>query len=66
MTDFQSSEAILNDLFSSIESKCGTKLSKIDNETEDEESDSDESTEEKVSDVSKVIILSIAYAIPMY
>ena len=66
MTDLQSSEAILNDLFSSIENNCGTNLSKLDNETEDEESDSDESIEEKVSEVSKVIIFSIANAIPRH
>jgi hypothetical protein len=54
MTDLQSSEAILNDLFSSIENNSNKKLPKSENETEDEDSDSDESAEKKVSEVSKI------------
>lgn len=52
MTELQSSDAILNDLFSSIENNCAKRLSKSkENETDDEESDSDESEEEKVPKV---------------
>ena len=53
MSDFQSSEAILNDLFSSIESKYDTVHTNSENQTEDEDSDSTESSEEKVPEVSK-------------
>ena len=53
MAELQSSEAILNDLFSSIENNCTNKLPKSENdETEDEDSDSDDSKEKKVSEVS--------------
>ena len=55
MAELQSSEAILNDLFSSIENNCTNKLPKSENdETEDEDSDSDDSKEKKVSEVSKI------------
>ena len=52
MTDFQSSEAILNDLFSSIESKYDKIHTNSENQTEDDDSDSTESLEEKVPEVS--------------
>ena len=53
MTDLQSSEAILNDLFSSFEKHIGKKSSKLEDDgTEDEDSDSEESEEEKVVEVS--------------
>ena len=43
MTEIQSSEAILNDLFSSFDSKNGRKMSEPGDEgTEDEDSDSEE------------------------
>ena len=43
MTEIQSSEAILNDLFSSFDSKNGRKMSEPGDEgTEDEESDSED------------------------
>ena len=43
MTEIQSSEAILNDLFSSFDSKNGRKMSELGDEgTEDEDSDSEE------------------------
>ena len=51
MTELQSSEAILNDLFSSFENNCGQKRSEDDG-TEDDDSDSDESVQEKVPEVS--------------
>ena len=54
MTDLKASEAILNDLFSSIENNCTKNLPKSEDETEDEDSDSDESSEKKVSEVSKI------------
>ena len=57
MSDFQSSEAILNDLFSSIESKYDTVHTNSENQTEDEDSDSTESSEEKVPEVSKLNFL---------
>ena len=48
MTDIQSSEAILNDLFSSFDSKNGRKRSDPGDEgTEDEDSDSEESVEDE-------------------
>ena len=47
MTEIQSSEAILNDLFSSFDSKNGRKMSEPGDEgTEDEDSDSDELVDE--------------------
>lgn len=55
MTEFQSSEAILNDLFSSIESKYDKIGINSNNETEDEDSDSTKSSEEKVSQVRKIM-----------
>ena len=55
MTEFQSSEAILNDLFSSIENKYDKIGRNSNNETEDEDSDSTKSSEEKVSQVRKII-----------
>ena len=54
MSNLQSSEAILKDLFSSIESNCNNKIHQSeDEETEDEDSDSDESIENKLPEVSK-------------
>ena len=70
MTDFQSSEAILNDLFSSIESKYDKIHTNSENQTEDDDSDSTESLEEKVPEVStatlfynqsSIIYLNIPY-----
>ena len=56
MTEFQSSEAILNDLFSSIESKYEKVGTNSENESDNEDGDSTKSSEEKVSQVSKVIM----------
>ena len=56
MTEFQSSEAILNDLFSSIESKYEKVGTNSENESD---GDSTKSSEEKVSQVSKVILHSL-------
>lgn len=47
MTELQSSEAILNDLFSSFEKNSGQNRAK----TEDEDSESNKSLEEKSSEV---------------
>ena len=54
MTDLQSSDAILNDLFSSIENDYGQKSSG-DDETEEEASASEESVKAKSLEVSKNI-----------
>ena len=56
MTEFQSSEAILNDLFSSIESKYEKVGANSENESDNEDGDSTKSSEEKVSQVSNVIM----------
>ena len=56
MTEFQSSEAILNDLFSSIESKYEKVGANSENESDNEDGDSTKSSEEKVSQVSRIII----------
>ena len=56
MTEFQSSEAILNDLFSSIESKYEKVGTNSENESDNEDGDSTKSSEEKVSQVSRIII----------
>ena len=70
MTDFQSSEAILNDLFSSIESKYDKIHTNSENQTEDDDSDSTESLEEKVPEVSTATLFynqsSIIYEYPQY
>lgn len=62
MTEFQSSEAILNDLFSSIESKYEKVDTNSENESDNEDGDSTKSSEEKVSQVSKVIIYAMKVA----
>ena len=54
MTDLQSSDAILNDLFSSIENDYRQKSSG-DDETEEEASASEESVKAKSLEVSKNI-----------
>ena len=54
MTDLQSSDAILNDLFSSIENNYGHNLSE-DDETEEEASASEESVKAKSLKVSEKI-----------
>ena len=59
MTEFQSSEAILNDLFSSIESKYEKVGANSENESDNEDGDSTKSSEGKVSQVSKVIMHSL-------
>ena len=56
MTEFQSSEAILNDLFSSIESKYEKVGTNSESESDNENGDSTKSSEEKVSQVSNVIM----------
>ena len=54
MTDLQSSDAILNDLFSSIENNYGQNPSE-DDETEEEASASEESVKAKSLEVSENI-----------
>ena len=54
MTDLQSSDAILNDLFSSIENNYGEKSSD-DDESEEGASASEESVKEKSLEVSENI-----------
>ena len=56
MTEFQSSEAILNDLFSSIESKYEKVGTNSESGSDNENGDSTKSSEEKVSQVSNVIM----------